>query len=263
MSDFETLIFEKKDGVAKITLNRPDAANGINLTLAKELMAVASDCNDDHSVRAVLITGNGKLFCAGGDLKSIGAAEGSMSGLLKEITFYLHGALSRLARMNAPVIIAVNGTAAGAGFSLAVAGDYVLAAESAKFTMAYTAAGLTPDGSASYYLPRLIGMRKTQDLMLTNRRLTAQEAMEWGAINQVVADDQLQAEAQALAEKFANGPTQAFGVVKKLLHCTFNNGLETQLELEGAGIAAMSTLADGQEGITAFSEKRAPVFTGK
>lgn len=262
MADFETLLFEKSDGVAKITLNRPDAANGINLQLAKEIMQAANDIDDDPSVRAVLITGNGKLFCAGGDLKSMAGAD-SRSALLKEITFYLHGALSRLARNNAPVVVAVNGTAAGAGFSLAVAGDLVLAAESAKFTMAYTAAGLTPDGSASYYLPRLIGMRKTQELMITNRVLSAQEALDWGAINRIVPDDQLQSEAEALAKQVANGPTVAFGAVKKLLMTTFSNSFETQLDMEANLIASMTTIHDGNEGINAFSEKRAAKFKGK
>jgi 2-(1,2-epoxy-1,2-dihydrophenyl)acetyl-CoA isomerase len=262
MADFETIIFEKNDGIAKITLNRPDAANGINLALAKELMTAASDCENDPSVRAVILTGNGKLFSAGGDLKSFASAT-SASGLLKEITFYLHGAVSRLARMNAPVIVAVNGTAAGAGFSLAVAGDIVLAADSAKFTMAYTAAGLSPDGSSTYFLPRLIGLRKTQELMITNRRLSAEEALEWGAINRVVAAKDLQAEAQALAQQLANGPTQAFGAVKQLLQATFNNGLETQMEQEADAIASMTLLSDGQEGISAFIEKRAPVYTGQ
>ena len=262
MTDFETLLFDKHNGIATITLNRPDAANGINLQLAKELMAAASDCDNDPEVRAVIITGNGKLFCAGGDLKSMASAD-SASALLKEITFNLHGAISRLARMNAPVIIAVNGTAAGAGFSLAVAGDMVISAQSAKYTMAYTAAGLTPDGSSTYFLPRLIGLRKTQELMLTNRRLSAEQAFEWGIINRVVADDELQREAQALAEQLAKGPTIAFGVVKKLLQESFNNGLETQLDHEAKGIASMPLFEDGREGIAAFIEKRAPEFNGR
>ena len=263
MSDFETILLEKSDGVAKITLNRPDAANGINLQMAKELLSAAICCDDDSEVRAVLITGTGKMFCAGGDLKSFACAGDSMGSLLQELTVYLHGAITRFARMNAPVIIAVNGTAAGAGFSLAVAGDLVLSAESAKYTMAYTAAGLSPDGSSSYFLPRLIGMRKTQELMLTNRRLSAQEALEWGLINRVVANDELQAEAEALAKKLAKGPTLAFAAVKKLLQLSFNNGLETQLDLEAQSIAAMTKLKDGKEGIAAFMEKRAPEFIGK
>ena len=260
---FETIIFEKNDGVASITLNRPDAANGINSTMAKELLTAAINCEDDAEVRAVLITGNGKMFCAGGDLKSLASAGDSIASVIKELATYLHGAITRFAHMNAPVVIAVNGTAAGAGFSLAAAGDMVLSAESAKYTMAYTAAGLSPDGSSSYFLPRLIGMRKTQELMLTNRRLSAQEALEWGVVNRVVANDKLQAEAEALAKQLAQGPTVAFGTVKKLLQCSFNNGLETQLDLEAQSIAAMTQLNDGREGITAFMEKRAPVFKGQ
>ena len=263
MAEFETIILEQYEGIAKITLNRPDAANGINLPLAQELLQAAIHCDEDPSVRTVLITGNGKLFCAGGDLKSFAAYGDGISAKLKELTAHLHAAISRFARMDAPVIIAVNGTAAGAGFSLAVSGDLVLAAESAKFTMAYTAAGLSPDGSSSYYLPRLIGLRKTQELMLTNRRLSAQEAMEWGAINRVVADDDLQQVAAELAIELAQGATLANGVVKKLLHSSFTNGLETQMEEEARNIAAMAKLEDGKEGISAFMEKRKPEFQGK
>lgn len=263
MANFETLIFEKNAGVAKITLNRPESANGLNMQMGKDLLAAAIDCGEDPAVRAVLITATGKMFCAGGDLKSFAAEGDKIGALLKELTVYLHSAISCFARMNAPVIVAVNGTAAGAGFSLAVAGDMVLAAESAKFTMAYTAAGLSPDGSSSFFLPRLIGMRKTQELMLTNRRLSAQEAMEWGAINRVVADDELQSEAQALAEQLASGATQSFGMVKKLMQESFANGLETQMNIEANGIAAMAQLEDGKEGIAAFMEKRKPVFKGQ
>jgi 2-(1,2-epoxy-1,2-dihydrophenyl)acetyl-CoA isomerase len=261
MTDFETILFEKSAGIATITLNRPDAANGINLQLAKELMIAASTCDEDPQIRAVILTGNGKLFCAGGDLKSMATAS-NPSALLKEITFYFHGAISRFARMNAPLIVAVNGTAAGAGFSLAVAGDMVISAQSAKYMMAYTAAGLTPDGSATYFLPRLIGLRKTQELMLTNRRLTADEALQWGAINRVVADDKVLEEARDLAKQFANGPTIAFGTVKKLLVDSFNNNLETQLEHEAKGIASMPLYEDGREGIAAFMEKRSPEYKG-
>lgn len=263
MAEFETIILEQYEGIAKITLNRPDAANGLNMTMAQELLHAAIHCDEDPLVRAVLITGNGKMFCAGGDLKSFATYGDEIGAKLKQLTTYLHGAISRFARMDAPVIIAVNGTAAGAGFSLAVSGDLVLAAESAKFTMAYTAAGLSPDGSSSYYLPRLIGMRKTQELMLTNRRLSAEEAMQWGAINRVVADDDLQQVAAELAVQLAHGPTLANGAVKKLLHSSFSNGLETQMEDEARYIAAMTKLDDGKEGISAFMEKRKPEFTGK
>jgi 2-(1,2-epoxy-1,2-dihydrophenyl)acetyl-CoA isomerase len=172
-------------------------------------------------------------------------------------------ATSRFSRMRAPLVVAVNGTAAGAGMSLAVSGDLVLAADVAKFTMAYTAAGLSPDGSSSYFLPRLIGLRRTQELMLTNRRLSAQEAFEWGLVNRVVAADDLQQQARALAAQLAQGPTRAFGTVKRLLNESFTGTLETQMELEARGIAAMAGTPDGREGIQAFLEKRKPSFSGR
>lgn len=263
MANFETIEFSKDSGVATIRLNRPDAANGINLDLAKELLSAAIACDDDPEVRAVLLTGNGKIFCAGGDVKSFSPEKGNPSTALKELTAIFHAAISRFARMDAPLIVAVNGAAAGAGFSLAVSGDYVISADSASYTMAYTMVGLCPDGSSSYFLPRLIGMRKTQELMITNRTLSAAEALEWGAINQVVAGDQLETEAQALAGKLAAGPTKSFGMIKKLLQASFSNGLETQMEMESSGIAAMSLTEDGQEGITAFIERRKPAFKGR
>lgn len=263
MADFEAIEFSKHNGVATIRLNRPDAANGINLTMAKELLAVSIECDDDPDIRAVLLTGNGKIFCAGGDVKSFSPSQGNPSSLLKELTAVLHAAIARFARMDAPLIIAVNGAAAGAGFSLAVAGDLVLSAESANYTMAYTMVGLCPDGSSSYFLPRLIGMRKAQELMITNRTLSAQEALEWGAINRVVANDMLLSEAEALAEKLANGPTKSFGAIKKLLQASFNNGLETQMQLESTSIADLSKTEDGKEGMQAFAARRAPEFKGR
>jgi 2-(1,2-epoxy-1,2-dihydrophenyl)acetyl-CoA isomerase len=165
--------------------------------------------------------------------------------------------------MDAPLIVAVNGTAAGAGFSVAISGDLVLAAESAKFAMAYTAAGLSPDGSSSFFLPRIVGMRRAQELMLTNRRLTAAEALEWGLVSQVVPDAELAKASTALAKQLAQGPTRAFGVVKKLLATSFQESLETQMELEARGISAMAGSVDGREGIDAFLSKRAAKFSGE
>jgi len=263
MSEFTTLTLTVSEGVATITLNRPEAANGLNMTMGKELMRASIECSENPTVRCVVLTGAGKMFSAGGDLKSFAGLGDELPKTIKELTAYLHSAISRFSRMDAPLIVAVNGMAAGAGMSMAVCGDLILAASSAKFTMAYTAAGLSPDGSASFFLPRLIGMRKTQELMITNRRLSAQEAFEWGLVTQVCEDDALQSEAQALAKKIAAGPTLAFGTVKKLLLNSFENSLETQMELEAQGISAMTRCADGKEGIAAFSEKRAPVFKGK
>jgi 2-(1,2-epoxy-1,2-dihydrophenyl)acetyl-CoA isomerase len=259
---FENLLFDLSDHVAKITLDRPDAANGIDLALGRDLMRVAIRCDEDPDVRAVLLTGAGKMFCAGGDLKSFASFGDDLPAALKELTTYLHAATSRLARMDAPLVVAVNGAAAGAGMSLAVAGDLVVAAASAKFTMAYTAAGLSPDGSSTYYLPRLIGLRRTQELMFTNRRLSADEALEWGLVNRVVPDEALLDEAGKLAAQLAQGPTRAHGTLKTLLDASFSGTLETQMELEARGIAVMAGTPDGKEGIQAFLEKRRPTFTG-
>jgi 2-(1,2-epoxy-1,2-dihydrophenyl)acetyl-CoA isomerase len=256
MKELETIIFEISEQVATITLNRPTSANGINPTLAHELAEAALYCDQNKSIRCVILTSNGKMFCAGGDLKSIGGAPESAAITIKGMADNLHKATSLFARMAKPVIIAVNGMAAGAGFSIAVTGDFVIAAQSAKFTMAYTAAGLSPDGSSSYYLPRLIGIRRTTDLMMTNRRLTAQEALEWNLINEVVPDEELLARAQSLAQKLAQGPTDSYGVVKKLLLCSF----ETQMELEGRAIADQAVSQNGREGVSAFLGKRKPIF---
>jgi 2-(1,2-epoxy-1,2-dihydrophenyl)acetyl-CoA isomerase len=259
---FETLLFEVRDGVAEIALNRPEAANSIDVKLARELMDAAIRCDEDAKIRAALLTGTGERFCTGGDLKAFATYTGELSGALKETVIYLHAASSHFARMDAPLVVAVNGVAAGAGMSLAVAGDLVLAAESAKFVMAYTAAGLSPDASSTYQLPRLIGLRRTQELMLTNRMLCAEEALAWGLVNRVVPDAQLAVEARELARTLAQGPTRAFGTVKALLNESFSETLETQLEREARGIVAMGQSADGREGVRAFVEKRKPVFSG-
>lgn len=259
----EPLQYEVRDGVAHVTLDRPNAANAIDLPMGKALLRASLDAGADPSVRAVLITGNGKAFCAGGDLASFAGSGDAVSPLLLELTTYLHAALSRFARMDAPVIAAVNGVAAGAGFSLAAACDLVLVSDKARFTMAYTNAGLTPDGSSTWFLPRLIGLRRTQELMITNRMLSADEALDWGIATRVVAADELAAEAQGLAAKIASGPTRAYGGVKKLLLSSGNEGFETQMEHESQWIAAMSETPDGQEGMRAFLDKRPPKFEGR
>lgn len=258
MAEFETLQFSQSGPVADIVLNRPDAANGMNDVLTRELASAAALC-DTPATKVVTITGAGRFFSAGGDLRAMAAAPDA-GVFVKGIADDLHRALSTFARMDAVVITVVNGTAAGAGFSLAVTGDLVLAAESAKFTMAYTKAGLSPDGSSSYYLPRLIGIRRTQQLMLTNRTLTAAEALDWGMLTEVVPDAELADRARALAQQMATTSRTSNAAVKRLLLDTFATGIEEQMELEARAIAECATAADGQEGIAAFLEKRAPTF---
>jgi 2-(1,2-epoxy-1,2-dihydrophenyl)acetyl-CoA isomerase len=255
-----TILFKVQGGVARIVLDRPKAANSINLDLARELMRAATRCDEDPTIRAVVITGAGNTFCVGGDLKSFAAQGERLSQHLREVTTYLHAAVSRLVRTDAPVIAAVNGTAAGAGMSLACACDLVLAAETARFTMAYTRVGLTPDGSSSYFLPRLVGLRRAMELTLTNRVLSAREALDWGIVSHVIADGELEAQVDALASDLASGATEALGASKRLLHGGWSETLETQLEHEGRTISSASRTADGREGIAAFLEKRAPRF---
>ncbi|MFT4997400.1 MAG: 2-(1,2-epoxy-1,2-dihydrophenyl)acetyl-CoA isomerase [Chitinophagales bacterium] len=263
MSDYENIQYQVKNSIATITLNRPNSANSINILLAQELNDVSIKIYSDDSIRAVIITGNGKMFSAGGDLASFAAYGDKISDGLRTITSALHSATSNFARMNKPVITAINGTAAGAGFSLAIAGDFAISADTAKYTLAYTGAGLSPDGSSTYVLPRLVGVRKAMELIITNRVLTAAEALDWGLISEVVATAELMSRANELATQLANGPSAAYGQVKNLLMSSFQNGYETQLQLESDGIANMASTSDGKEGIAAFLEKRKPNFTGK
>jgi 2-(1,2-epoxy-1,2-dihydrophenyl)acetyl-CoA isomerase len=262
MPEYTALTFDLTDNVATITLNRPEAANALNFELARDLMYASLECDEDPNIRAVVITGAGRFFCAGGDLKSFAAAP-EMPVHLKEVTTYLHAAVSRFTRMDAPVIGAINGVAAGAGMSLACSCDIVLAAESSRFTMAYTRAGLTPDGSSTYFLSRAVGLKKALELTLTNRMLSAQEAEDYGIVTRVVADDDLASETASLATQLASGATLALGAAKRLLHDGWTGTLETQMELETRAIADMARTADAKEGISAFIEKRDPNFTGR
>lgn len=262
MTNYQNLLFDQSEGVATVILNRPSEANCLSLAMARELADAALKCRDDAKVRCVLLTGAGKYFCAGGNLKEFADKDEAAGAHIRAVTVALHNAISQFVHMRAPLIIAVNGGAAGAGFSLATCGDLVLSAASAKFTMAYTAAGLVPDGSSSYFLPRIIGLRRTQELMLTNRRLSAEEAAHWGIVTRIVEDDQLQEESRQLARTLASGPTGAFGQVKRLLATSQHSSLEAQMEYESAAISDAANTEDGREGIAAFVAKRTPVFTG-
>jgi 2-(1,2-epoxy-1,2-dihydrophenyl)acetyl-CoA isomerase len=260
---YTTLLFDIRDSVAHVTLNRPDASNSVNMEMGRELMDAALHCDEDPAIRAVVLSGAGSVFCVGGDLKNFAAQGEHLPYHLKELTTYLHAAISRLARMDAPVVAAVNGVAAGAGFSLAMSCDLILAAESARFTMAYSKAGLTPDGSSTYFLPRLVGFRRAMELTLTSRVLSAQEASEWGIVNRVVPDEELSTEAGELASQLAAGPTKALGTSKRLLHTSWTETLETQMEHEAQSIADTARTADAREGIAAFTQKRTASFEGR
>lgn len=260
---YEAIAVERTGPVTTITLNRPEAFNALSLTLGRELFRAALEADEDPAVRCVVITGRGKAFCAGGDVKDFVDNLPRIGVHIKELTTYLHGAISRLARSDKPVIMAVNGVAAGGGFSLALSGDLVIAAESARFTMAYSKIAATPDGSSSYFLPRLVGLRRAMELYFTNRVLSAREAEAWGLVTRVVPDAELSSAVGALARELAQGPSKAFGAAKRLFHHSTWESLETQMELEAQAIAASGHTEDFQNGVTAFAQKKTPTFHGR
>jgi 2-(1,2-epoxy-1,2-dihydrophenyl)acetyl-CoA isomerase len=261
--DYETLLLEVRDGVAHLTLNRPDSANGIDVTMARELEQAVLSMAGDPAVRSVLLTGAGARFCGGGDVKTFGEQGEGLSGYLREVATPLHVAIAALVRLDAPVVAAVQGSAAGAGMGLVGASDLVLAGESAKFVMAYTGIGVTPDGSSSWFLPRLVGLKRALELTLTNRVLSASEALDLGLITRVVPDAELEQEGQVLAAHLAAGPTKALGGAKRLLHGSLESTLESHLARETAEITAAGATRDAAEGIAAFVGKRAPEFHGE
>ena len=260
---YNSITFAVEKGVGLICLNRPNHGNALIPEMARELLHAANRCEEDSEVRAVVLTGRGKMFCAGGDLKAFAAQGENISPYTKDITLPFHAAISRFNWMDPPVIGAINGTAAGGGFSLALTTDIAIAAESAKFTMAYTRAGLTPDGSSSYFLARMIGLRRAKEMALLNPVLSARKAMEWGLVNQVVADDQVLTVALDIAHQLATGPTRAFGEAKRLILSGVTDSLESQMEKEARTIAMITDSLDSREGIDAFIKKRTPDFHGK
>ncbi len=261
--DYQLIDFDVRNHVAHITINREKSFNALNLQAMQELFHIANRCGSDKGVRAAILTGAGsKAFCAGGDVAAFADDPDQVQVLLKEMTAYLHMAVSRFARMNAPLIARINGVAAGAGLSMSACCDLAICTDTAKFTSAYTAIGLTPDGSSTWFLPRLIGNRRTMELFLTNRTLSASEALDWGLVNQVVAQNQLDDTVNEMADKLASGPTLAHGGIKKLVQMSLNDSLESQMERETRSIVELSTSADGLDGVKAFVEKRRPDFTG-
>jgi 2-(1,2-epoxy-1,2-dihydrophenyl)acetyl-CoA isomerase len=257
-----TVILNKDNTIATVTLNRPDNANTINLDLVKDLYESFKECHHDESIRAVIFTAKGAMFSAGGDLDSFVEKADNLGPFITDMTTYFHLAVTLMHRMEKPIIVAINGTAAGGGLSLALSGDIVISADNAKFSAAYTAAGLSPDGSMTYIMPRLIGLKRTKELMITNRRITANEALDMGLIDRVVKHEDLQKTAMDMALNLSKGATKAYGAVKTLLADTFSSSLESHLEKEARSLNIRAQGHDGKEGVKAFVEKRKPDFKG-
>ena len=257
---YQNLSFTVSGAVATICLQRPDAGNTFNLELAKEFESVVRDCMYAESVRVVVITGSGKLFSGGGDLKYMQDNSSSIDKAIKELADTLHSAYSMLARMEKPVVVGVNGTAAGIGLSLALLGDVIISVDKAKFATSYVGIGFSPDGGLTYTLPRLIGDKRARELILTNRVLSAHEALDWGMITTVVTTDEFEPALTSLADKLAHGPGKALGDAKRLLRNTHNETLESQMHSEGLALASNSASPDGREGVDAFANGRKPEF---
>lgn len=259
-ADDAPLLIERDGPVVRLVLNRPKAGNAINVEMAKALMDAAIACDEDPTVRCVVLTGAGRMFCVGGDVKLFSSAGDRIPHLLKELTSYLHSAVSRLARMQKPLVTVINGPAAGAGFSLALLGDIALASRDASFTLAYGKLGLSPDGGSTWLLPRLIGLRRAQELMLTDPTLTTEQAAELGLVTRVCDADTLAAEADRLVEQLVRSAVGAWGRTRELLLATYGASLESHLEAEARAIARAGRSSESREGIAAFAERRPADF---
>jgi len=258
--EYETIrLDETEGGVWELVLSNPPA-NALSKQMAFELRHAAAQLSTNPAVRAIVLWGEGKVFFGGGDLVEFQAGGDQTPANLHEMTIDFHGAISRMARMNAPVVGAVTGTAGGAGLSLVAAMDLVHAGEGAKFTLAYTAAGLNPDGTSTFFLSRVVGLRRATELALTNRVLSAAEALDWGLINAVHPDDEALDAARKLASKLAAGPANAFGQTKRLLLAGAHSSLGEAMENEALAIAGQALHPEAVEGIAAFLEKRRPEF---
>lgn len=261
MSD-APVIFTVTDGIARVTLNRPEAGNAVDLAMARALVEASIRCQTDDNIRCVVLTGAGRLFCAGGDVGLFQSSGDHVDALLSELAGTLHMALARFAHMAKPLLVLVNGPAAGAGLSLAIGGDVVLCARSAHFTAAYGTLGLTPDGGMSWLLPRHVGLRKAQEIILTNRRIKANEAETIGMVTRTVDDDALAAEGDKIAAQLANAAVGAIGAARALLRQSLESSFETQLEREVTAISRAGAAAECREGLAAYFAKRPANFKG-
>jgi len=252
------------DGIARITLNRPQSANGMNVELLKALAEAIMTCHGRPGVRVVLLSGNGKSFCAGGDVHTFASKGQGMPDYLRVATAWLQNAVTGLIRLDAPVISAVHGFAAGGGgFGLVCASDLVIAARSAKFLAGATRVGMAPDAGVSVTLPRLVGLRKAAEIILTNPIITAEEAKALGIVNRIVADEDLAGAADAWAREIAAGAPKANAAAKRMLWAGLGTGVDACLTEEARTVSELSGTADAREGLAAVIEKRKPVFTGR
>ncbi len=257
----ETVLFKIENNVAHIIFNRPDKYNAVNRDTAMKIQQHLDECRDNDDIRAVYLSGNGKAFCAGQDL---GELQGDDAPTLTRIVAeHYNPIVLKIRNLEKPVICGVNGVAAGAGANIALACDITIAKESATFIQAFSKIGLIPDSGGTYTLPRLIGLQRATALIMLGEKVSARDAEKMGMIYQAVADADFPAAAIAVAEKLAQMPTVGLGYTKRALNATFGNDMEAQLELESQLQTAAADTEDYEEGVTAFLEKRKPIFKGK
>lgn len=261
---YKNLLFSCEGTIAKIVLNRPEAMNALNGDLVQELTDLLDRVSQDETIRAVILTGSGRAFCSGGDVKQMASLLGS--AVAKDIAVSIdvfHKLVLKMRGMPKPIIAAINGTAAGAGFNLALACDVRIAAESARFSQAFIRIGLVPDFGGTFFLPRIVGWAKAMELMMTAELIDAEQAKQLGILNLVVKDAELPDSAGFFASQAAELPTAVVGRLKRLLDSSYGASLQEQLDLEAQLQVESATGADFAEGVKAFVEKRAPKFTGK
>jgi 2-(1,2-epoxy-1,2-dihydrophenyl)acetyl-CoA isomerase len=256
----DPVITQRHGSLLEIALNRPDAYNALNLEMMKRLRESLASAAVDDSIRGVILTGKGKAFCSGGDLRWISQQGESAGPVLYQLAPQFHLSIVEIRRMGKPVVAAINGIAAGGGFSLALACDFRVMSQSALLRQAYTSSGLSMDGGGSFALPRLVGPARAMEILAFDEPISSTQALEWGLVTKVVPDGQDVEESILMLERLANTSLHSFAWSKKLLTDSWNNTLESQLELERQGISNCAAHPDGQEGIRAFVEKRKPDF---
>jgi 2-(1,2-epoxy-1,2-dihydrophenyl)acetyl-CoA isomerase len=258
----DPILTRRHGKILEVTLNRPDVFNALNLDMMNRLTDVLSLCARDDSIKGVLITGKGKAFCAGGDLKWISQQKEDAGAVLHRLAPQFHLSILEIRRMEKPVVAAINGIAAGGGFSLSLACDFRVMGQSAILRQAYTSSGLSIDGGGSFALPRLVGVARALEIMAFDEPISPAQALAWGLVTMVVPDGEVLSEATAMLTRLSKTSLHSFAWSKKLMTNSFDNTLEAQLELERQGISDCAAHPDGQEGIKAFVEKRKPTFEG-
>jgi 2-(1,2-epoxy-1,2-dihydrophenyl)acetyl-CoA isomerase len=260
--EFETIHFQRSGGIARLVLNRPERLNAFNVLMHQEVAAALHAVETDESLRVLLMTGNGRGFCAGQDLSERNF-DGAPLDLGETTRTYYNPLVKRLVSLEIPTLCAVGGVAAGAGVSLALACDIVVARASAKFVQAFSGIGLIPDAGGSYWLPRMVGQARALGFTLLGQTLSARQAETWGLIWKAIDDDRFDAEVEGLVTQLADAPTRGLNAAKSALRAAAHNSLEQQLELESASQFECGRTEDYKEGVRAFKERRPPRFTGR